>query len=48
MEKIKLIKLAETDPIQINNKKNFFFSKSLQFLIGANLFVLALIYFTIY
>ena len=48
MQKFKFIKLAETDPIQIENKKNLLVPKTLQLLLGANLVVMVLIYFTIY
>ena len=48
MQKFKFIKLAEADPIQIENKKNLFVPKTIQLLLGANLVVMVLIYFTIY
>ena len=48
MEKLKLIKLTQADPIQIDDRKNLFGSKFIQFLLGANICILVLIYFTIY
>lgn len=48
MEKLKLIKLTQADPIQIDDKKNLFASKVIQLLLGANIGVLVLIYLTIY
>jgi len=43
-----LIKLAQIDPIQIEQKTGSFFNKGIQLLIGANLVVMVLIYFVIF
>ncbi len=47
MKKNNLIKFAQVNPIEIEQKTNSFFNKLTQFLLGANLFVLVLIYFVI-
>ena len=48
MKKNNLIRLAQVDPIEIEQKTNSFFNKGTQFLLGANLVVLVLIYFVIF
>ena len=48
MKKNKLIRLAQIDPIEIEQKTNSFFNKGTQFLLGANLVVMVMIYLVIY
>lgn len=48
MKKNNLIRLTYVDPIEIEKKTNSFFNKGTQFLLGANLAVLVLIYFVIF
>ncbi len=48
MKKNNLIQLAQVDPIQIEQKTSSFFNKGVQFLLGANLVVMVLIYLVIY
>ena len=48
MKKKNLIRLTYVDPIEIEQKTNSFFNKGTQFLLGANLIVLVLIYFVIF
>ena len=47
MKKNNLIKLAQVDPIEIDQKTNFF-NKGTQLLLGANLVVMVMIYLVIY
>ncbi|MEK9717057.1 MAG: hypothetical protein VW228_02015 [Pelagibacteraceae bacterium] len=48
MKKFNLIKLAQVDPIEIEQKTSSLFNKGTQLLLGANLVVMVLIYLTVY
>ena len=48
MKKNNLIKLAQVDPIEIDQKTDSFFNKGTQLLLGANLVVMVMIYLVIY